>query len=169
MNSNKFKCSAAAIIFSALLALAGNAILYTSICSSAAAQQKTPQAVPLNAGPSAYQAARETIISGKVLQYSATSTNAPMGAHITLQTSSGTVDVHAGNAQLINASHIALQSGDTISITGENVSFDNKTVFVARVIQKGTQSLVVRSQNGLPLLPTARSADGKIVDPGGAR
>src|ERR1700686_3814789 len=117
----------------------------------------------------AYDVARETMISGKIVQYSSPSTTPPLGAHISLQTSSGTIDVHAGNAKLIQASNISLQAGDSVSITGETVQFGNSGVFVARLIQKGAQSVAVRSKNGVPLLPTAVNANGKIVSPAGAR
>jgi hypothetical protein len=86
-----------------------------------------------------------------------------------LQTGSGTIEVHAGNAKVIQASNISLQAGDSVSITGETVTFGNSSVFVARVIQKGSQSVAVRSKNGVPLLPTAANANGKIVSPAGAR
>jgi hypothetical protein len=117
----------------------------------------------------AYDVARESVISGKILQYSSASTNPPMGAHISLQTGSGTVEVHASNAKLIEASHISLQPGDSVSITGETVAFGDVSVFVARIIKKGSQSVTVRSKNGVPLLPTAVGADGKIVSPAGPR
>jgi hypothetical protein len=117
----------------------------------------------------AYDVARESVISGKIVLYSASSTTPPLGAHISLQTSSGTIDVHAGNAKLIQASNISLQAGDSVSITGETVQFGNSNVFVARVIQKGSQSVALRSKNGVPLLPTAVNASGKIISPAGAR
>jgi len=138
------------------------------IVASVSAQQ-IPQAVVHNMGNNAYDVARESVISGKILQYSGASNTGPAGAHISLQTSSGTVDVHAGNAKLITASHLALQAGDSVSITGENVTVGDKSVFVARVIQKGNQSVAVRSANGMPLRPTARSVDGRMIAPGGIR
>jgi hypothetical protein len=128
--------------------------------------------IPLIAGHrsgAAYDVARESVISGKVMQYSSASATPPPGAHITLQTASGTIEVHAGNAKLIEASHISLQAGDAVSVTGENVTFGDSTFFVARVVQKGSQSVAVRSKNGVPLLPTAVNANGKIVLPAGAR
>ena len=130
------------------------------------------QQIPLSAGHrpgAAYDVARESVISGKIVQYSASSTTPPLGAHISLQTSSGTIDVHAGNAKLIQANNISFQAGDSVSITGETVQFGNSNVFVARLIQKGSQSVAVRSKNGVPLLPTAVNANGKIVAPAGAR
>jgi hypothetical protein len=138
------------------------------ILASASAQQ-IPRAAVHTAGNSVYDVARESVISGKILQYSAASNTVPAGAHISLQTSSGTVDVHAGNPKLITASHLALQAGDSVNITGESVTVGDKNVFVARVIQKGSQSVAVRSANGMPLRPTARSADGHMISPGGIR
>jgi len=117
----------------------------------------------------AYDIARESVISGKIVQYSSASTTQPFGAHISLQTASGTIDVHAGNAKVIQARNLSLQAGDTVSITGETVPFGGASVFVARIIQKGSQSVTVRSKNGVPLLPTAVGPNGKIVSPAGAR
>jgi len=130
------------------------------------------QQIQLSAGHragAAYDVAHESVISGKIVQYSSASTTPPLGAHISLQTVSGTIEVHAGNAKLIQASNISLQAGDSVSITGETVPFGNGSVFVARVIVKGSRSVTVRSKNGVPLLPTAVGANGKIVSPAGAR
>lgn len=131
--------------------------------------QQLPHAIVHSSSKAAYDVARETVLSGKIVEYSATSKSAPMGAHITLQTSAGIVDVHAGNPKLITASNVSLQAGDSVSITGENVDFAGRTLFVARTIQKGMQSVAVRSKNGTPLRPVSRSADGRIVSPGGVR
>jgi hypothetical protein len=130
--------------------------------------QQIPQ-IAGHRGGAAYDVVRESVISGKIVQYSPASTTAPLGAHISLQTSSGTIEVHAGNAKLIEASHVSLQTGDSVSITGETVTFGNSSVFAARIIQKGSQSVTVRSKNGMPLLPTAVGANGKIVSPAGMR
>jgi len=130
--------------------------------------QRIPQIAGHRTG-AAYDVARESVISGKILQYSAASTTPPLGARISLQTGSGTMEVHAGNAKVIQASNISLQPGDTVSITGETVAFGDMSIFVARIIQKGAQSVTVRSKNGVPLLPTAVGANGKIVSPAGSR
>jgi DNA/RNA endonuclease YhcR with UshA esterase domain len=118
-----------------------------------------------NAGPGAYDVARETTVTGKVLQYG----GAAGGAHLVLQTSSGKLDVHVGNPRLLTANHFSLQAGDEVTVTGENVTLGNATMFAARMLQKGPQSLIVRSKNGMPLYPTALTANGKIAIPPGVR
>jgi hypothetical protein len=118
------------------------------LSTAAGAQQKAPSATPRN---QAYDASRESVLQGTVLSYTATATTAPLGAHVTVQTASGVVDVHLGNAQLLTANHFSLASGDSVRITGESVSYGTSTQFLARIIQKGNQALAVRSVRGFPL------------------
>jgi hypothetical protein len=135
-------------------------------CSTAAAAQQKPEVLPHE---NAYSVSRETTLQGKVVAYSATSTTAPMGAHVKVQTSSGVVDVHLGNAHLLAASHLSLAAGDSVSITGENVPFGSGTMFAARVIQKGATSVTLRSRNGMPLVMAPRNASGQFSAPAGAQ
>jgi hypothetical protein len=136
---------------------------------SGSASGQIPQAAVRNTGPGGYDVARESVISGKVLEYNAVGKSGPRDAHVLVQTSLGTVDAHLGNARVLTAKHLTLQAGDAVSITGETVAFGDGTVFVARVIQKGAQSVAVRSRAGMPLLPTSRGADGRMVAPEGVR
>jgi hypothetical protein len=92
-----------------------------------------------------------------------------MGAHVKLQTSSGAMDVHLGNAHLLTAGHLSLAAGDSVSITGENVPFGGGTIFAARVIQKGATSVTLRSRNGMPLVMTPRNSSGQLSAPAGAQ
>ena len=99
---------------------------------------------------------RETVLEGKVLQYTPASSVVPLGAHVTVQTTSGAVDVHVGNANRLAANNLSLASGDTVRIVGENVTYGKSTQFLARIVQKGNQILEVRSTRGFPLGTTAK-------------
>ena len=115
--------------------------------------QEKPQAAPQ--GVSAYvryDVARESVLQGTVVAYTNSSTTPPLGAHVTLQTSSGVVEVHIGNGKLLDANHLTLQPGEALRITGENMAFGPSTIFAARIIQKGSQTVTVRSPHGLPLV-----------------
>jgi hypothetical protein len=81
---------------------------------------------------------------------------APLGPHVTVATGSGVVDVHLGNARLLQANHLSLSAGDSIQIVGENVAYGAGTQFVARVIQKGNQIVALRSTRGFPLAPMGK-------------
>ncbi len=138
-----------------------------ALCWATAARAQEATKTPVR--ENSYSVARESAVQGKVVAYSPTSTTAPMGAHVTMQTASGLVDVHLGNAHLLTQNKLALAPGDAISVVGENVPFGSGTVFAARVITKGTTSVTLRSKNGMPLLMTPRSAGGQLPTPAGAR
>ena len=121
----------------------------TLLCGGVAlGQEKTLTAATR---PAAYDINRELTIVGTVQTFARASQTAPLGAHVTLQTSSGVVDVHLGDARLLEANHFTTQNGDTLRIIGERVAYGNGTQFVARIVQKGTQALAVRSLRGIPL------------------
>jgi hypothetical protein len=157
------QCAAALFAFAlctGLPAAAQQAATQSAAAPSSAAQRKdfTPESISAKAGPNPYQASRETVVSGKVVSYS--------NAVISLQTSSGTISVQAGNPHMLSANNFSVKSGDSLTITGENLTLGAKQIFAARVLQKGTQSLIVRSRNGSPLLPISRNANGNIVAAG---
>ena len=128
-----------------IVTLVGIALL----CSLAAAQQKS--STGSHASLAAYDVRREVALIGTVQAYTSASQTPPRGPHATLLTAAGSVDVQLGNAQLLAANHFTIQTGDTLRIIGENLASGDGTQFVARVVQKGTQALVVRSVRGIPL------------------
>src|SRR6266852_772453 len=106
----------------------------------------------------AYNATQETMIEGTVLSYSAESATPPMGAHVVLQTASGTTDVHLGAASYLEANYFSLTKGDSVRVVGASSATRQGSVFLVRIIQKGGQSLVLRTAKGAPLfLPRARA------------
>lgn len=134
------------------------------LCSIAGAQQKASSST---SQARAYDLHREVSLTGTVLEYKATAVAPPLGAHITLQTSSGIIDVHLGNPRLLAANHFSLATGDSLRIYGENLNGAQGAQFVARVVQKGTQSITLRSLQGIPLRPgrttAAQKQDGGVL------
>jgi len=129
-------------------------LLLGLMAQAVAAQQQTPAYSP------AYDSAREVTLVGTVASYQSSVDKPPLGAHLTLNTSAGPVDVHLGNAQFLNANHFQVQTGDSVRIIGENVAYGSGTQFLARIIQKGTQALVLRSVRGTPLTYAAHPKNG---------
>ncbi|MFI5098105.1 MAG: hypothetical protein ACHQT6_09060 [Candidatus Acidiferrales bacterium] len=120
----------------------------TLFCCTAMGQEKTLQTPVRSSG---YDLKREGTLVGTVIAFTESSTTPPLGTHVTLQTTGGVVDVHLGNAQLLTANHFNIQPGDTLRIIGENVASGNASTFLARIVQKGTQALAVRSARGFPV------------------
>jgi hypothetical protein len=133
-------------------------------CGTAVGQEKTPQTSARFTG---YDVKRESTLVAAVIAYTASSTSAPSGAHVTLQTTGGVVDVHLGDARLLDAGHIGIQTGDTLRIIGENVTFAGTTHFLARIVQKGTQAVAVRSERGIPVRYLAPKNSGESKSQGG--
>jgi len=93
---------------------------------------------------------------GKVVSYSASSAVPPWGQHAKLQTASAAMDMHLRDARLLKAQYMAIESGDSLRIIGEEVTQGSQKQFVVRIVQKGTQVVVLRSAGSFPLLPAAR-------------
>jgi hypothetical protein len=111
---------------------------------------------------STYDASRETTLVGKVISYTEQSSVPPIGAHVSIQTATGIVDVHIGNAKLLEQKRFTLSAGDSVRITGEVISFGESHTFAARIIENGTQSVTVRNSKGqvlqMPAVHVARGA-----------
>ncbi len=115
---------------------------------SGAQQNQTPASQTY----STYEASRESVLTGKVLSYTANSAVPPLGAHVTIQTVYGTVDVHLGSAKLLEHNGFTLNVGDSVQITGEVMTFGQTTTFAARIVEDGDQSVTVRDTKGRLIL-----------------
>ena len=123
-----------------------------TLCLSASAQQAMPSDAQLLR---TYNASREISLVGTVVRYETSSAIPPMGAHATIQTASGQVDVHLGNAKVLEANQFTLNVGENVRIVGEPMAFGEGTYFAARIVQKGTQTVAVRNAKGFPLSPAS--------------
>ena len=122
-----------------------------ALCVCARAQQTAQPDARLQS----YDVAREVTLVGTVVKFEATSSTPPMGAHLLVQTASGQVDVHLGNAKVLQASHLELNAGDSVRIIGESLALGDGTFFAARIVQKGAQAVAVRSAKGFLLRPSS--------------
>ena len=129
-------------------ALSAGALLMAASAGAQQTQQKLQASAP---DMRAYDMARETVLDGTVSEYIASSTAPPLGAHVILQTSSGSVDVHVGSDKFLQTNKLTFSRGDTVRIVGEQVAYGDGSIFVARTIQKGAQTLAIRSVRGFPL------------------
>ena len=138
-------------------------LLTSSVCGVA---QNGAQVVTQRSGSlQSYEIARQSVLQGTVVASTVTSTTAPFGAHLSVRTSSGVMEVHIGNGKLLGANHLKLEPGDAVNITGESMAFGQTAIFAARIIQKGSQTVTLRSPRGIPLAVVSRE-NGKT---GGAQ
>ena len=154
-----------------LVAIIGTAVLGVAIllASTLAAQERRPVAA---ARTTTYSEASETVLQGTVLSYTENSGVPPIGAHVTIQTANGAVDVHLGPASFLQSNHFSLAVGDSVKFVGMSTPTDKGIIFLARIAQKGDQSLAIRSPQGFLLadsaartLPAAQHAQTKQGSP----
>jgi hypothetical protein len=122
-----------------------------AFCLSASAQQVRQKVQSTTPRASTYDLARDTVLAGTVLKFTENSSVPPIGAHVVVQTLSGPVDVHLGDARFLKSNKFTLTEGGSVKIIGQSVSFRQGTIFLARIIQQDGQSLVVRTAKGAPL------------------
>jgi hypothetical protein len=150
-----------AVLFALLL------VLGTSVWAQKLADR--PQAASMRS--LAYDATQETVIEGTVVSYSAEAATPPIGAHVILQTANGAIDLHLGGASYLQANNFSLAKGDSVRVVGVKSTTRQGSVFLVRVLQKGGQSLILRTAKGTPLSFAGGRALGlpKTQQPEGAR
>jgi hypothetical protein len=127
-------------------------VIALGLCTFAAAQEaKQPDTQQLRS----YSVARESSLIGTVVRFDSASSTPPLGAHVLLQTSAGQIDVHVGNAKVLQAGHLELNAGDSVRIVGEPMALGDGTYFAARVVQKGAQAVAVRNTKGFLTTPAS--------------
>jgi hypothetical protein len=141
--------------FAGALLFATAAQAQRSTQTTAAAQAK---AVAEGRNHALYDASKEVSLQGTVASFTENSKQFPPGAHVVVQTSSGSVDVHLGDPRLLKLNNMAISQGASVRIIGESVTTPQGTFFLARLIQQGTQVVAVRSTQGFPLTPDASAA-----------
>jgi hypothetical protein len=96
----------------------------------------------------AYRAARETVVQGTVIQYLETAEVPPIGAHARVQTAVGVVDVHLGPGSYLRGKNFSLAAGDAVRVVGVGMVAKGANMFLARTVERGSDTLVLRSPRG---------------------
>ena len=123
---------------------------------SAAAQERAAHAKAVavtrqaSTGPRAmaYTASRETVVQGTITEYQEAASTAPIGAHAKVQTTGGIVDVHLGPASYLKARRFSLAVGDAVRFVGVAATGKMGSVFLARTVERGGETLILRSPRG---------------------
>jgi hypothetical protein len=140
--------------------------LIVALClvgSSAFAQRPHSNLTSGKAAPGSYDIANDVSLQGTVLKYTENSATPPLGAHLLLQTSSGNVDVHLGDARLLRLARLNITQGSNVRFVGQMRTVGQNSVFLARLVQVGTQLLAVRSDHGLPLASAGARANKALL------
>jgi hypothetical protein len=73
------------------------------------------------------------------------------GIHLTLKYADQTIDVRVGPAWYLAQEKMVLTAGDQVTIKGFPMNKNDQSFFIAQEITKGSQVLVLRDENGMPM------------------
>ncbi|MGE0460153.1 MAG: DNA-binding protein [Vicinamibacterales bacterium] len=73
------------------------------------------------------------------------------GTHLTLKTTTESLDVHLGPTAFLKDRKVELVQGDAVEILGSPVTLDGESVLLAREIKKGESTWTLRDATGRPL------------------
>ena len=105
--------------------------------------------------PARYDRTHEETLSGTIKAVASyPSPDGAVGVHVDLRTPQGLVDVRIGPAMFIGQENFWFFAEDTMTVTGARLS-GAEGPFLARTIQRGTASIVLRKEDGTPRWPGA--------------
>ncbi|WP_041532244.1 hypothetical protein [Pelobacter propionicus] len=100
-----------------------------------------------------YNQATVESVSGQVVSVD---TMMPMkgmgsGIHLTLKTDKETIPVHLGPSWFIERLDSKIEKGDRIEVKGSRVTMMGNATIIAAEVKKGTNLLLLRDKNGVPV------------------
>lgn len=106
-------------------------------------------------GPRLYNPETVTTVKGTVEKLEELSMGRGSGMdmkfrEILLKTDKGSIMVHLGPIWYIDQQKFAVKAGDTLEVTGSQVTLNNQPAIIARDIQINGKTLKLRDDQGLP-------------------
>ena len=123
-----------------------------------------------SAAPLIYDITQESRLSGTVADISTkTPPNLLPGAHFTLTTPSGPLDVSLGAFAFSGKGSLHLVPGQQIELTGVSKKLQGRQVFVARLVRVGENVYAIRNSHGLPIPPKSHERANQEAQNGETR
>jgi hypothetical protein len=141
------------------------------LCSSAAPVSADESVAKKRvAHPSRYQADKEVTLEGTVESLiTKPVAGKPLGGHLMVATSKGTVDGQIGAYVVRGSQALAATPGEKVKITGVMTTIHGQQAFLVRTIQTPERTVVVRDAHGFFVFPGAATHVTRTSGQGGAR
>jgi hypothetical protein len=152
----------------------GRAVAFlASISLVAPAYAQTPAAAArptVSIGPFSYDVSKETTLTGTVSSVLAKpSAGMIMGAHLLLETASGTVDASLGRFALWGDAALSVSAGQLIQVTGVMKTLQGQQVFLVRTVKVNDRVYTIRDEHGHALSPQTRARQRQVAGQNGER
>ncbi|MFA5111595.1 MAG: hypothetical protein WC443_09330 [Desulfobaccales bacterium] len=128
-------------------------------------------------GPSLYNPQTVTTVTGQVekLEELSMGPGGGMGMKFQearLKTEKGSLLVHLGPAWYLDQQKFALKAGDTLKVTGSQVSLNNQPAIIAKEVDANGKTLKLRDDQGIPAwrgMGRGGMGQGQGMGPGGGQ
>ncbi len=84
-------------------------------------------------------------------------TRGPRDLCLVLMTERGTLDVHLGPFDFVDAQPVQLAAGDRVEVFGSLTRVEGYQMMIAQVVTRGAERLVLRDPSGAPRWPVGTS------------
>jgi len=98
-----------------------------------------------------YDVATETKMKGTIQELKLPEKGAKEAARLTLKSGDSTIDVYLCPKSFLDDMGSTLAKGDEVSLTGSKVKQDGSDLILARELNKGSDTLVLRDDKGKPV------------------
>ena len=107
-----------------------------------------------------YDPAAETSVSGTIRSViSVAGADGTVGVHLVVTTAAGPVRVAVAPAMFIGMNNFSFLTEDAVAVRGAKVGKGTDEAIWARLIMKGSDTLVLRDDDGTPRWPRATAED----------
>ncbi|HMB99239.1 MAG TPA: hypothetical protein VKM36_12185 [Balneolaceae bacterium] len=72
------------------------------------------------------------------------------GVHLEISTGNEEIPVHLGPAWYVSQQQHTFSKGDSVTVTGSRITFNNAPAIIAAQVQKNDMVLQLRDENGMP-------------------
>lgn len=119
----------------------------------------------------AYDATKEIMIQARVASVVENAERGMLpGSYLKLQTNRGIVDASVGKWAFKGEGALKVSAGDEVKVTGMLATVGSAEIFLARTVQTGGQTYLIRTERGVVYNPVARErASRNAAANGGGR
>jgi hypothetical protein len=137
------------------LTLLASALMFALVVCAQANAQTADSAHPTgNTIVPAYDISKEVKVQGTIEKIDGFGINGPIGTHILIQTTTGTVDAHLGFGSAASPKRLGISVGENVTVIGMVETVGSSSVLLARILTTPIRIFVLRNEHGIPIRGT---------------
>jgi len=111
---------------------------------------------------SSYDLTKEIKVEGTIAKIDTTSTSAPLGTHILVQTAQGLVDAHLGFGPVAKPNYLGIAEGENVTIVGMMEDVGGNSILLTRILTTPSRIFLLRNEHGVAVRAIPRGSSSAI-------